>query len=82
LAIGAYLELVESICLETFVANEFNDIFSGRQLRQDVKVAPKLMTHESSDLVLPNHQQTLKMGTVLRSRLVENHSHLDTTVCL
>jgi len=55
--------------LETFVANEFNDIFSGRQLRQDVKLAPKLMNHESSIWVLPNHQQTLKMGKELVPKL-------------
>jgi len=58
--------------LEIFVVNEFNDIFSGRQLRQDVKLAPKLMIHESSVWVLPNHQQTLKMGTELVPELSKN----------
>ena len=67
--------------LETFVANEFNDIFSGRQLSQDVKVAPNLTAHESISFGATKLSEHPEDGDGVSSRIVEKPSQLDAIFC-
>jgi hypothetical protein len=66
---------------EAFVATEFNEIFSDRQVRQDVKVLP--MFRELTDVITfgatkpPAHHED-EGGS---SRNVGKPSHLDAAVC-
>jgi len=57
------------LSLEAFAAKEFSEIFSGRQLRQDVKFYRRFGTCwfgiTKTFSVLPNRQHTLKMGMEL-----------------
>jgi hypothetical protein len=82
--------------LQVIAFTEYNEIFSGRQPRQEVKVfrsfgnqhRPHLqddtcgsVTPKLMTVVLPNYQQNPEEGDGFSTRNIEELSQLDASVC-